>query len=160
MPSTSALHSFNRQAQSHHVLAIRDHALAAAQRAVERCGSVEKKVLGGQPSSRTLLTDALWICVARMRERVCVFVWIWGGVRVLYGGAFTGTWACLSSLPVSTVSYWLSIGLPSLQLTWHLTEGPFRSKLIFQVPSNRCYASGREGSVLVECLNTFCLELV
>ena len=36
---------------------------------------------------------------------------------------------------------------PSLQLTWHLTEGPF-SKLIFLVASNKCYASGREGIYL------------
>ena len=38
--------------------------------------------------------------------------------------------------------------LPSLPLTWHLTRGPCNSKMICQVPSHRCYVSGREGICL------------
>ena len=36
--------------------------------------------------------------------------------------------------------------LPSLPLTWHLTGGPLKRKMIFQVPSSSCYVSGREGN--------------
>ncbi|CAJ1331674.1 unnamed protein product, partial [Effrenium voratum] len=36
--------------------------------------------------------------------------------------------------------------LSSLQLTWHLTEGPLKRKSIFQVPSHKCYVSGRKGT--------------
>ena len=39
-----------------------------------------------------------------------------------------------------------SLSLPSLPLTWHLTEGPLKSKLILQIPSHRCYVSAREGT--------------
>ena len=35
--------------------------------------------------------------------------------------------------------------VPSLPLTWHLTGGPYKRKIIFQVPFHRCYVSGREG---------------
>ena len=37
-------------------------------------------------------------------------------------------------------------GVPSLPLTWHLTGGPSKRKLIFQVPSLRCHVSGRKGN--------------
>ena len=39
--------------------------------------------------------------------------------------------------------------LPSFRQTWHLTRGPSKRKLIFQVPSHRCHVSGRKGIILL-----------
>ena len=36
--------------------------------------------------------------------------------------------------------------IPSLPLTWHLTEDPDKRNMIFQVSFHRCYFSGREGT--------------
>ena len=35
--------------------------------------------------------------------------------------------------------------IPSLPQTWQLTGGPFKRKQFFQVPSHKCYVSGRKG---------------
>ena len=40
--------------------------------------------------------------------------------------------------------------IPSL-LAWHLTGSPYKRKMILEVPSHRCYVSGREG-ILGVCL--------
>ena len=38
---------------------------------------------------------------------------------------------------------WTKKGYPPSHLTWHLTGGPFKRKLIFQVKLHRCHGCGK-----------------
>ena len=44
--------------------------------------------------------------------------------------------------------------LPSLPLTWHLTRGPSKRKLIFQVTSYRCHVGGSKGIAMLRYTGT------
>ena len=63
-------------------------------------------------------------------------------------------WPCLKAEIASltnvrlakTCTLWI-LELPILPQTWRLTRGPYKRNMSFQVPSQWCYVSGREGTL-------------